>query len=103
MDPIKTHVNCFGAFFFNGLVGKALGGGIVNLHRGRRLRVTHFGESGTNGHRLLAVDISGSDFGFGRRAHHISHDFGQGKKRAIEGRGGEGGGFGGLGEREMRK
>ena len=82
MDPIKTHVNCFGAFLLDSWVGEALGGGIVNLNRGRRLRVTHFGKSGTNGHRLLSLEISGSDFGFGRRAHHIAHDFGQGEKWA---------------------
>ena len=75
LDPIKTHVNCFGVLFFDGPIGKSLVGGIVNLHRGRSLRVTHFGESGANGHILLSVEISGSYFGFGRRAHHIAHDF----------------------------
>ena len=71
----------------DGPVGEALGSGIFDLRWGRRLRVIHFGKSGGNGHRLLAVGISGSNFGFGRRAHHIAHDFGHGKKRAIVGQG----------------
>ena len=70
---------------FDGPVGEALGSGIVDLHRGRRLGVTHFGESDASGHGFLAVEISGSDFGFSRRAHHIAHDFGHGAKRAIGG------------------
>ena len=48
--------------------------------------MTHFGESGANGHRFLSVEISGSDFGFGHGAHHIAHDFGQGEKWDIGGR-----------------
>ena len=87
LDPIKTHVNCFGALLFDDLVGEALSGGIVDLHQGRRLRVTYFVKSDANGHGSLAVEISGSDFGFGRRAHHIAHNFGHGEKRAIGGRG----------------
>ena len=87
MDPIKMHVNCFGALFLDGPVGKILGGGIFNLHWGRRLRVTNFGNSGANGHRLLSIEISGSGFGFGRRAHHIAYDFRQGDKWAIGGKG----------------
>ena len=51
---------------FDGPVGEAIGGGIVNLNRGRRMRVTHYGEIGANGHIFLSVDISGSNFGFGR-------------------------------------
>ena len=66
---------------FDGPVGKSLGDGIFDLHWGRRMRVTHFGKSGANGNRFLAVEISGSDFGFGRRAHHIVHDFGHVVKR----------------------
>ena len=69
----------------DGPVGKALGGGIVNLHGARILRLDHFGKSGVNGHRFLSVEISGYDFGFGRRAHHIAHDFGQGEKWSIGG------------------
>ena len=71
----------------DGPVGKPLGGGIVDLYRGRRLRVNHFGKSGANGNGFLAVEISGFDFGFGRRAHHIAHDFGHIEKRGIGGLG----------------
>ena len=85
LDPIKTHVYCFGALLLHGPVGEALSGGIVNLHRGRTLRANHFGKIGANGHIFLSVEISGSNFGFGRRAHHIAHDFGKGEKWAIGG------------------
>ena len=78
LNLIKTHVNSFGSILFDGPVGETLSGGIVNLHWGRWLRVTHLGESGANGHKLLSVEISGSDFGFGHTAHHIAHDFGHG-------------------------
>ena len=88
---------------FDGPVGEALGGGIFNLRRGRWLRVTHFGDSGVNVHRFLAIEISGSDFGFGRRSHHIAHDFGHGEKRAIVGARGEGVGFERSGEHELIK
>ena len=63
LGPIKTHVNCFGELLFDGPVPEALYGGISDLHWGRRLRVTHFGESGTNGNGFLAVEISDSGFG----------------------------------------
>ena len=81
------HVNCFGAFLIDGPVGKALSSGIFNLHEGRRLRVTNFSKSGENGHIFLSIDISDSNFGFGRRGDHIAHDLGQGEKWAIWGRG----------------
>ena len=84
-DAVLDKLIALERFSLNGLVGEALGGGIVDLYWVRRLRVTHFGESSVNGHGLLAVEISGSDFGFGRRSHHIAHDFGHGVKRSIGG------------------
>ena len=33
LDPIEAHVNSFGALLFNGAVGKAFGGGVVNADR----------------------------------------------------------------------
>ena len=72
---------------FDGPVGEALDVGIFYLHQGRRLRVNHFAKSGANGHGLLYVEISGSDFGFSRRNHNIPHDFGHVVKRAVGGRG----------------
>ena len=68
-------------------VGEVLGSVIVDLHWGRRIRMAYLGKSGANGHIFLAVEISGSDFGFGRRARHIAHDFGHGENRFIGGRG----------------
>ena len=37
--PIKAHVNRFLSFLFDGVVGKAFGGRIVNLDWSGRLRV----------------------------------------------------------------
>ncbi len=36
-DPIESHVDCFGAFLFDGVVGNAGGGAIVSLDRRGRL------------------------------------------------------------------
>ena len=72
---------------FDGLVEKALDGGIVDLHWGRQLRVNHFGESRLNGHGFLAVEISGSNFGFRRRVHDIAHDLYTVKIGPLGGRG----------------
>ena len=83
-------------------VGEALSGGTVYLRRGRRLRVDHFGESDVNGHILLSVEVSGSDFGFSHRAHHIAYGLDKVKSGTLGGRG-EVGGFKGSGERELRK
>ena len=43
-DPIKTHVNGFGAFLFDGVVGKALSSGVVNLDGGGGLWVAKLRE-----------------------------------------------------------
>ena len=39
-DPVKVHVNSFRPFFLDGVVGKSVGGGVVDLDWSGRLRVT---------------------------------------------------------------
>ena len=42
--PIKAHVNHFQLFLLDGVVGKAVGGGVVNLDWRGRLWVPQFAE-----------------------------------------------------------
>ena len=42
LDPIKAHVHCFGPFLLHCWIHYALRGGIVYLHRGGRMFVSHF-------------------------------------------------------------
>ena len=41
-DPIKAHVDRFLSFFLDGVVGEAVGCGVVNLDWRGRLWVPHF-------------------------------------------------------------
>ena len=40
MDPVKVHVKRFWTFLFDGVVGKAVGSGVVDLAWSGRMRVT---------------------------------------------------------------
>jgi hypothetical protein len=40
--PIELHLHGFGFLLFDLFVGKTVGGGVVHLHRGGRLGVSHF-------------------------------------------------------------
>ena len=42
--PIKAHINLFRSFLLDGVVGKAVGGGVVNLDWSVRLWVPQFAE-----------------------------------------------------------
>ena len=42
LDPIKAYVHCFGPFLLHCWINFSLCGGIVDLHRGGRLCVSHF-------------------------------------------------------------
>ena len=56
LDPIEAHINGFGSFLFDGLVGKASSHCVINLDWGWWLRMAHFDESGTEDFGGLAVD-----------------------------------------------
>ena len=43
-DPIRAHVDRFRSFLLDGVVGKAAGGGVVDLDWRGRLRVPQFAE-----------------------------------------------------------
>ena len=68
----------------DGVVGKAVDGGVVGLDWSGRMWVTEFEEQGAYWDGLLAVNICGSNFGFGSRTHHVGHDAGNGLYGTIE-------------------
>ena len=84
LNPIKAHVNGFGYFLFDGVIGKTCGSGFVYTERGRRLGVSELGKAGANGNELLAVEKSGTNFGFGGGGHEIGEDLGKGEDGAID-------------------
>ena len=47
--PIKIHVNGFGGFLFDVIVGKTNGGSIFDFDRGWILGMTHFSEGDVEG------------------------------------------------------
>ena len=67
-------------------LAKPAAAGFVYTERGRRLGVSDIGEGGANGNGLLAVDKSGSNFGFGSGGHDIGNNIGKGEYGAIDGR-----------------
>ena len=69
LDPVEAHVDGFGSFLFDGFVGESDGGGVVDLHGGGRLGMTHFDECRSDGDGFLAVEESGSYFGLGGGRH----------------------------------
>ena len=40
--PVEAHVDCFGSFLSNVVVGDATGSAVVGAHWRRRLRMSHF-------------------------------------------------------------
>ena len=69
--PIKAHVNRFRLFLFDGVVGKAVGGRVVYLDWSGRPWVPYFAELGAYRDGFLAVDVGGTDLGFGGQTHHV--------------------------------
>ena len=63
--PIKAHVDRFQSFLFDGVVGEAVFGRVVYLDWSGRLWVSYFEEQGAYRDGLLAVDVGGSNLGFG--------------------------------------
>ena len=62
---IKAHVDRFQSFLLDGVVGKAVGGGIVDLDCRGRLWVPQFVEKGAYRYGFLAVNVGGADLCFG--------------------------------------
>ena len=64
-DPVKPHVDGFGALLFDRVIGDAGGGAVVGLDGRRWLWVTEFFEGGADGARFFAVVEQSGEFGFG--------------------------------------
>ena len=75
-DPIETHIDGLGAFFFNGVRGESYGGGVVHFHFGGRLGIIKFLQCGSDRDSLLTIDLGCSYFGFCGRSHDIVNDLG---------------------------
>ena len=55
----------------DGVIGETVGGRVVDLDWSGSMWVPWFEEQGAYQDGLLAVDLGGSDFGFGGRNHHV--------------------------------
>jgi hypothetical protein len=54
-NPIEAHIHGFGSLLFDGFVGDATGGAVVDNHRSRRLWVAQFVKSDAEGGAFFAV------------------------------------------------
>jgi hypothetical protein len=66
-DPIKTHINGFGAALFDGAVCNAGGTGVVGLDGSRGLGVAEILERGADSSSFFAIMKQGTELGFGSR------------------------------------
>ena len=73
-NPIKAHVNGFGAFLFDGVSGDAAGCAVVGCHRRGGLGVTHFVTLDAEGTRVFAVVKEGAEFVLGSARQNFAHD-----------------------------
>ena len=64
-DPVKTHVDGFGAALFHCVVDDAFGAGVVGLDGSGALGPAHFDECVADHAAILSIVKEGADFGFG--------------------------------------
>ena len=70
--PIETHVDSFRPFLFDGVIREALCSGVVDLHRGGGLWMTHFLQGGSNGDGFLAVRVRRANFRLCSGSHDVT-------------------------------
>ena len=75
LDPVETHVYCFGALVFYCTVREPDGGGVVDFHWGWALGVSKFFEGDADGACLSGVEEGGADLSFHGGAHDGVDDF----------------------------
>ena len=85
VHPVESHVKGLGEFPAHVAGEDALGGCVVGLDRGGRLRVAHLDEGCADGNSLLAVEENRSSFGFHSRSHDCADGLTFGKYRTIRG------------------
>jgi hypothetical protein len=82
-DPVKSHVNGFGATLFDCLIGDASGACIVGLDGCGSLRMSHFLKCNTERDTVASVLEDGAEFCFGGVCHDVSHDGADGVDGAV--------------------
>jgi hypothetical protein len=97
LEPVPTHVHCFGSLLLHGPVGEAVGCRVVDLEGRWRLGMAQFQERGTDGDRVLGIEVARSDLSLGSSPDDDIDDGAERVNGAIEGRngGGRGGGIDG--------
>jgi hypothetical protein len=68
-NPVKAHIDSFGPFLFDDVVGDTRGGAVVSLDGSRRLQMAKFFE--TNAYRACfsTIMVHTSDLSFGVAGH----------------------------------
>ena len=82
-DPVKAHVNCFGAALFDGVIDNATGSIVVSLEWGGRLRVAQLLQGNANGANGLGVEEKGTQFSLGGTGDNLTHDLTQDMHGAV--------------------
>jgi hypothetical protein len=83
VDPAKTHVDRFGPFLFESVVGDAGGSAVVGLQGLWRLGMSEFFEDDPDGAGLFAVVEEGWELSFGGAREDFAHDLAQNADGAI--------------------
>ena len=86
-DPVVAHVDGFGAFLLDGVIGNAGSGGIVSGNRGWRLGVAEFFEGDSDWAGLFAVVEEGRKFSFGGARDDFADELAENVDGAVRGRG----------------
>jgi len=74
LEPIETHVNCFGAFLFHSSIADAVGNTVISCDDSGRLGPSHFMEDLPEGGSGLGIDESRAGLSFGGRREDVAHD-----------------------------
>ena len=85
-DPVKAHVDGFGSFLLDGVVGDARGSCVVGGHRSGRLLVSEFFEGDSEWACFTTIVEEGSKFSFSGTGKHFAHDVAHDMDGAVVGR-----------------
>ena len=73
-NPVKAHVDGFGSFLFDRVIGDSRSGTVVSLQRGGRLGMTKFFKTYTNRASFFAVVEKGCKLCFGGTGNDFTED-----------------------------
>jgi hypothetical protein len=71
---VASHVGCFRAALFDGIIDDAMGAGVINLDECWRLWSIHFFEGDVKRAGVLGVVEACADFGFGGGRKDVAHN-----------------------------